>query len=180
MNDALTFNLNPINDWISIGTVIKPVGLKGEVRVFVKTDFIHQRFSKGSVVYFQIDGEYKPLEIETFRLYKNMVIVSFKSYTSIESIEFLLQQEVWIQKSKRPELNIDEYYFDQLLHLEVYQDQKYIGKIKEVFEQPASTILRIETDTTTFLLPFVKAFVTRVDLQEGRIEVNLIEGFYED
>ena len=62
----------------------------------------------------------------------------------------------------------------------MYQDQQYLGKVIDVFEQPASAILRIQTKTSVFLLPFVKAFVQKVDLQAGRMDVQLIEGFYEN
>ncbi len=180
MINASTSNLNPIKPWVSIGTILKPVGLRGEVRVFVKTDFIKERFSKGQIVYINRNQDYQPLEIESYRTQKNFVIISFKDHSDIESIKPLLKEELWILREQRPSLALDEYYFDQLLHLEVYQHQQHIGEVIEVFEQPSSTVLRIKTEKSSFLLPFVKAFVKEVNLEQKRLEVELIEGFYED
>ncbi len=177
---GLTSNLNPTNDWIEIGTLLKPVGLKGEIRVFVQTDFIEQRFKVGETVYYQDQNRYLPLEIESMRLHKEQAVLRFKGYPSLEAVAAFNQKKLFIHRQQRHELAVDDYYFDELLNLEVYQNQQYLGKVIEVFEQPASTILRIQTDTNVFLLPFVKAFVQAVDLKAGRIDVQLIEGFYEN
>lgn len=175
-----TSNLNPTNDWIEIGTLLKPVGLKGEIRVFVLTDFLNQRFKGGETIYYQNQDQYLPLEIEAMRVHKEQAILRFKGYTSLEAVAAFNQKKVFIHRQQRHELAADDYYFDELVNLEVYQDQQYLGKVIDVFEQPASAILRIQTKTSVFLLPFVKAFVQKVDLQAGRMDVQLIEGFYEN
>ncbi len=164
---GLTSNLNPTNDWIEIGTLLKPVGLKGEIRVFVQTDFIEQRFKVGETVYYQDQNRYLPLEIESMRLHKEQAVLRFKGYPSLEAVAAFNQKKIFIHRQQRHPLAVDDYYFDELLNLEVYQDQQYLGKV-------------IETDTNVFLFPFVKAFVQAVDLKAGRIDVQLIEGFYEN
>ena len=176
----LTSNLNPTNDWIHIGTLVKPVGLRGEVRLYSKTDFVEERFSVGSIVYYLVQDRYQPLEIASFRLQKNQAVVAFKGLETIEAVSSLLKQELYIQQSQRHELDEDQYYFDQLLGLAVYEDQDFIGTVVEVFEQPASTMLRIKKDDTSFLLPFLKVFIKEVDLVGNKFGVHLIEGFYEN
>ena len=71
-----------------------------------------------------------------------------------------------------------EFYYEELEGLTVYnEDGEKVGRVKRVFEQPASHILEIEKENgKTFLVPFIEQFVKAVDLEGKRLVVSLIEG----
>ena len=52
-----------------------------------------------------------------------------------------------------------------------------VGVVKEVEEFPAQLTLRVKrAGKEDFFVPFVKAFIKRVDINKKEIEINIIEG----
>ena len=70
------------------------------------------------------------------------------------------------------------YYYSDLVGLDVYFDNgDYIGKIKKVEEYNSYATFRVSRDNNKdVLIPFVKAFVKSVSLEENKVIVNYIEG----
>ena len=64
------------------------------------------------------------------------------------------------------------------IHCEVYVDQNLIGTVKEVMDMPAHPVLRIKTNDTDVLIPFVETFIVNVDLDSKRIDVKMMEGLF--
>lgn len=159
---------------IKIGTIVKAVGLKGECRIITFTDFMEERFKKGKTIIFADGSQHTVLSA---RFKNNTATVLFHDINSVEEASHYVSQDCYIEVNAQHELSEDEYYFRDLKGCKVYQKDHYVGEVIEVIEQPAQTILRIKTDSSEFLLPFVKAFVTEVDISEKRIDVSLIEGF---
>ena len=73
----------------------------------------------------------------------------------------------------------DAWYDHQLAGLKVLRDGAEIGTLLRVEHMPAQDLLVIKTAETEVLLPFVKAFVPKVDIQAGVIEVTPPGGLFE-
>ena len=77
----------------------------------------------------------------------------------------------------RPEAGEGRYYWTDLLGLEVVNVQGVVlGAVKEMFSNGAHDVMRVsvmeEAGEKERLLPFVPAYVVKVDLQNRRIEVE--------
>ena len=70
------------------------------------------------------------------------------------------------------------YYFSDLINCDVIsQNNINIGKVIKVEEYSANQTLRIKLENgKDLLLPFVKAFIKKVDIENKAIYVELIEG----
>lgn len=161
---------------VKFGTILKPVGLKGEVRVFSDSDFVLERLKKGKTFI----ANHQTLTVLKSRSDGNLHTVKFKEINSIDEAEKFRQFDLLIDELDASLLNENEYYFVQLVGCQVYQNQQLIGSVVAVEEGQTHENLRIERHHKTFLLPFVKAFIKNVDINRKRIDVQLIEGFYED
>lgn len=159
---------------IHIGTLVKTVGLKGELRVYGLSDFLEDRFKVGNSVEFEDGSIHK---INKSRFDKQMVTILFEDIQSIEQAQDYVDQKVYIAKEEIKALAENEFYFFDLVGCEVFNQGQYIGEVIEVFKQPSSEILRVKTEEKVVLIPLVKAFVNGVDVSNKRIDVNLIEGF---
>ena len=74
-------------------------------------------------------------------------------------------------------LKKDEYYYSDLIGLDVYFDNdQYIGKVKRVEEYASYQTLRIESEQKDVLIPFVNAFIIDVDLEKKIIKVKYMDG----
>ncbi len=163
-------------EYIKIGTLLKPFGLKGEMKVYPHTEFVEERFAKGNIIYF--GDEKKPFEIISFRIHKETPLVVFKGYDDINLIEKYTRTDLYIKESERPKLKQGEYYFSELKGLEVLDETgTVLGFVLQVEEGLAHNHLRIEKlDKTTALIPYVDAFIKKVDLNTKRIIIRIIEG----
>ena len=154
------------------GTILKPDGLRGEVRVFSDSDFLKERLIKGQI----FKTEKGDLTIQTATLGSNVHKVKFKELSSIEDAEKYRQMDLMLETLDSSLLDEDEYYFVDLIGCDVYFDDQCIGQVLEVMDMSAHPVLRIKTESETFLIPFIEAFVPEIDVKNKRIKVNLIEG----
>lgn len=157
---------------IKFGTILKPVGLKGEVRVFSDSDFLEERLKKGH----QFITSKNVLTVQKASIDSNVHKVKFMEINSIEEAEKFRQIDLMLESLDDALLAEDEFYIQDLLDCEVYQEQEYLGKVIEVLEQVAHPVLRIGSVEDSFLVPFNHQFVPEIDLDNKRINVELIEG----
>ena len=77
-----------------------------------------------------------------------------------------------------PQKTEDEFYIKDLLGIEVFLDDEKIGEITDVMETAAHEILIVEDIKTKkeIMIPLIDEFVKKIDFENGRVEVNLIDG----
>ena len=165
--------------YIRIGKVVNTHGLKGELKISSESDFDDIRYKKGNTVYLRTEEGYVPFEVATFRLHKGFPLVSFKDFQDINLVEKFKNCIVYIDEKDRQKLPEGEYYRDQLTGLDAeYEDGEPLGKVISVEETVgAQNNLRIQLkDGREILVPNVKAFVVKVDLDEKKIRIRRIGG----
>lgn len=162
-------------EYLSLGKIIKPHGLKGEVKVFSTTDFASLRYKKGNVVFYFTNDSYIPLEVTSFKKGNDYDIVSFKDYDNIDKTKELIGKELFIKKIDASLPN-NYYHYIDLVNCEIISNNKSIGIVKEVIKYPANYIIRCKNKDKSFDIPFVDAFIKNVDIKNKRITVELIEG----
>ncbi len=164
--------------YIKIGKIVNTFGIKGELKIKSFTDFDEERFSKGNKVYILADGEYLPFNISSFRYHKQNILISFENMTDINLVEKYKNLDIYVDADSIHHLAEGEYYFFELKNLDVYNmDNQLIGKVLQVEEGLAHNNLRIElNDGKKCLVPFVKAFIHKVDLEQKKIWIKTIEG----
>lgn len=136
------------DDWLEIGTIVSPQGLKGECRVYPNTDF-PERFEKPGQRWLQQPGEAQPQPVELlagrFVPGKGLFVVQLAGISDRNQAETLRGSKVLVPASDRPELGEDEYHVRDLLNLEVFDQLtgELIGIVVEVI--PAgNTLLEVQ------------------------------------
>ena len=163
-------------EYLLLGKISKPHGLKGEVKIFSNTDFANLRYQKGNVVFLLSNNEYLPLKVHSFYKYKDYDVVSFEEHLDINLINDLLGKNLYIKKSDAT-LPKHHYHYSDLVNLKVISESQEIGLVKNVIHAPANDILRcINKENKTFDIPFVNEFILDVNLSKKEIKVKLIEG----
>lgn len=164
-------------DKISIGKIVKPHGVRGEVKILSSSDFIMERLKKNAVAILMKNGKQTEMKVVSSKMHKEMALVKFEGVDSMNDAELWRDAEVLVDKNSIPALK-EGYYFFQLKGLEAYSHQgDYIGTVIDVEETFANRNLRIEkTDGSSILVPYVPAFVQEVVLEEKKIVIHVIEG----
>jgi len=165
--------MNESDTDILVGLVGPTFGLRGEVKVRLYTDHPEQ-FAKGSEV--QLTGlpeGIRVLKIATVREHKGALIVKFAGIDDISAAETLRNAEIRVPAEDLVPLDENEYYIDDLIGLDVVTtDGKSLGHIEEVLRSPANDIYV----TDKAMIPALKEFILRIDLDKRKVVVRLVEG----
>lgn len=160
---------------IKIGKITRHHGLKGEVRLLYfgnnLTDFNYKE------VYLIEKGELLSLYIEKFRFHKNFVLIKFKDINSIDEVEKRLKGRfVYIDESQLPELEEEEYYWQDLIGCKVIDEKRgFIGKVVNLIDAKSNDVLIVKAGNEELLIPFIDDTVKKVDITNKIIYVSLLE-----
>lgn len=157
------------------GTIVNTFGIKGELKVQILTDFASDRFQKGKKLYLTFNNEEMCFVIKSARYHKGFALICFEGYEDINKVEIYKGLDIYVSLDDVAPLQ-DGYYFYQIIGLDVYGDDKKIGKVTDIDSYPSGTIMRIKTEDGSILVPYVPAFVKNISLEENRMDINVIEG----
>jgi len=162
---------------VVIGTVKKPHGVKGSVRVKSETDFVSERFKVGNTLTLNCKRKTEVVTLQEVGNGKDSIVMKFEGYDTYEAAEALRNCTLEIDGEKRPALEEDAFYFDELTDFEVYAGETFVGIVKEVLDMPQGAMLRIKrSKQKDLLVPFMKHFVSFIDKEKKTMTLNDIEG----
>ena len=166
-----------MEETLRVGVIASTHGIRGEVKVFPTTDDA-KRFEKLKEVLLDTGKELKTMEIQQVRFFKNMVIVKFKGYDTINDIEIYKGKDLLVTREHAVELGPDENFIVDLIGLSVETDEgELLGELTDVLITGANDVYEVtRTDGKKVLLPAIKDCVLDVDLEAGRVLVHVLEG----
>lgn len=144
--------------------------------VEIRTDDPDSRFAIGATL--ATDPENKgPLTIRDARFHSGTLLLSFNGFddrTSVESLRnVLLLSDVNPKEANATE---DDFHISQIVGSSVIDGEGIDwGLVVDVMHLPAQDTLVIDHNGREILVPFVKAFVPKVDIDKKIITVNSIE-----
>jgi 16S rRNA processing protein RimM len=163
---------------IAVGRIIKPHGIKGEVKVLPET-FDVDRFYELNGVMLELRGEEKSYEIDGIRITSDgKILLHFEGVDDRNAADLLRNAVITVSPEETLELPVDTYYYFQLEGMVVYdrRQQKEIGIIKEIIDTAADDIYIVKDADKEYLIPARKEFIKLVDLEENRMEIESIPG----
>jgi 16S rRNA processing protein RimM len=181
----------PDRSFLEIGKIVSPQGLKGEVRVYPSSDF-PERFEEPGRRWLLRPGKTEPEPIELvsgrYLAGKGLYVLQFAGVCTCDQAEALRNCMLLVPASDRPVLAADEFHILDLIGLSVIdqESQDVIGTVISVFSA-GNDLLEVQRPdpadpsrkAVTVLIPFVKAIVPVVDLNQRRIEVTPPAGLIE-
>jgi len=165
------------NDFIVLGTIVRPHGLKGEVKISLACSGL-DRFKSCSSLRLVKDGkELKPVSMmRSFAHPDGDVIIRFKEVVGVDEAESLRGVFVAIPAADRANLPADSFYLDDLVGMAVVTTAgDDLGRIEEVMDGVANGVFVIRKLEKETLLPALKSLIREVDLNNRRMVVELPE-----
>ncbi len=176
-----------ITDWIEIGRIVAPQGLKGEVRAYPSTDF-PERFLEPGKRWLQgpKDPSPQPVELLKGRFVegKGLYVLQLEGVTNRDQAESLRNHILLVPATERPDLEAGEFYVADLVGLKVILQASgaEIGTVTDIYEA-GNDLLEVtltpedsEAKAQRVFIPFVDEIVPIVNLAQGRVEINPPEG----
>lgn len=165
---------------VVVAEVRRPHGLRGEVVLQLLSDTPH-RFEKGSELQLVYpNGERGELVIDSSRRHKDAVVVRFAGAENREDAENLRGARLEVSRESVPPSPAGSYYYFELLDCACRDRQEGdLGRVVEIVEDGGGLILKVDDGERQLMVPFVRAYLKRVDTAAGTIEVDLPEGLVE-
>jgi 16S rRNA processing protein RimM len=159
-------------EFITIGQILAPRGVKGKLKVKVLTDF-PQRFAPAATVYVNR----QPMTIDSAAWHKRQLIIKLNQIDTIDAAQRLRGQPIEIPQSQVYPLPEGQYYHFQIIGLEVWTTQgELLGKVTEILTAESNDNYVVSGARGEILIPAIEDVVESVDLDRGRITIEPIEG----
>ena len=155
------------NDRVTVAIVLKPQGIRGEIKVKAMTDTAQSLTAFKSVL---IDGvSYSVLSV---RAQGEFAYLGLKGIADRNAAEELRGKDVEVERSEMPDLPEGRYYIADLIGCTVVNERgDVLGTVEDV--TPAKTdIFTLKKDTKTIMFPAADGVISEVDEKQKRIIVN--------
>jgi 16S rRNA processing protein RimM len=164
--------------FLAMGQVLGAHGIRGEIKVDILAGDPDRFRTLRRVLIGAVDQEPIPWPLEGYRLHKGRALLKLggcDDRTYAETMRGLLVQ---IPIEATAPLKDDEYYEHQIVDLEVWTSGgEQLGMVVEVLYTGANEVYVVETDSgSEVLIPAIDSVVRSIDLEAGRIVVDLMEG----
>ncbi|HCT80652.1 MAG TPA: ribosome maturation factor RimM [Micromonosporaceae bacterium] len=163
---------------LTVGQIVRPHGIRGEVIVFPRTDEPELRFREGSVF---IAGSSR-LTVASVRPHLGRYLIFFEEIPDRDAAEAARGQMLEVDSSSlQPPADPDEFHDHQLEGLPVFTTSgEAVGEVLRIDHAPGSDLLVVKRlDGRNTLVPFVREIVPTVDVAGGRIIIDPPGGLLE-
>lgn len=152
---------------LEIGQILKPQGIRGELKVQPFTDTAED-FSYYKEVW--IDGT--AYRVLSCRIGDNAVFLGLRGVPDRNAAELMRGKRITVPFEERMPLPEGQYYIAELIGCQVEDETgKLIGTLTDVM-QAATDIYTVDTGSKEILFPVAAGVVTEVDVSAKRIVVD--------
>ncbi len=161
------------NHYVILGHVVGVFGIKGWVKIRSDTEPASNILNY-SPWYLSTQSQWQPYKVVQAQQHQNGLIAQLEGYDDRDQAAALVGSQIAVLRSQMPEPAQGEYYWSDLIGLDVYNLQdEYIGKVTSLLPTGANDVLVIQSQSEEILIPYVKDYyIYSVDLAAGRIEVD--------
>ncbi|TFW16461.1 ribosome maturation factor RimM [Duganella callida] len=168
-------------DLVQVGFIAGAYGIAGWVRI---RPFSEEADALRKVKTWWLDKPaLRDVDVQQVKLHSGDVVARLVGVADRDLAESLKGAGVFIPQSRFPALAEDEFYWTDLIGLEVENLQgEHLGKVTDMMSNGPQSILRItpapapdadpDVAAQERLIPFVDAFINKVDKEAGKIIVD--------
>lgn len=162
--------------WLTLATVMKPRGNKGEVLVNLLTEDIERLLEVHSVSCF-VESALPPrvFEVEEAWMHQDKAVVKLSGVDSIDQANAVRGFDLCIPLSARRQPQDGEVFLSDLIGCQIFdKSDNLLGTVVDVFEEGALSWLSVGPEGA--LIPWVTAFFPIKDIPNKRLIAELPEG----
>ena len=156
-----------MSERLVVGTILKPQGIRGELKVKPFTDSAED-FKAFKNLY--LDGEKR--RVLPVRVGDGTVFLGLSGVPDRNAAELLRGKNLELDRDEAPEPEEGRYYIVDLLGSQVVTEEgEVLGTLTDI-KQAASDIYTLEKGGKDILFPAVSGVVTEVDIENKKLVVN--------
>ena len=157
--------------YIEGGEIVSTHGVRGEFKVLPWVDSPEFLTQFNRVV---IDNKTYP--VQSCRVQKTCNLMKIADVDTVEQAQSLRGKTILLYREDAPD---DLIFAAELFGVKVFSEGEEIGEIADVLDSPGNKVYIVRGEHE-YMIPAVSAFVSNIDLDNGVMEVRLIEGMRTD
>jgi 16S rRNA processing protein RimM len=164
-------------DFLEIGRIVKLHGLKGRMKVlsYVESDGMFNTLDNISVG--SSADHTEQFAVKSLQVKGNCFYLELAGIDSIDQARKLVGSSVFASAKHLEALPEDEYYWRELIGLEVVTEEGTgIGRLKRIFPTGSNDVFVCGNGKVEKFLPVIGEVVRKIDRERGIITVRLLEG----
>ena len=163
-----------LQQYLEVGKITNVHGLMGEVRVQPWADS-PEFLCRFKTLY--VDKTHWPIQVERARVHKNMAIIKFHGVTDVPSALAMRNAILYIDRND-VQLPEGSFFLADIMGLEVRDAQsgQVLGKVDDILTLPANNVYVVRGGERERMIPAVPQFIAQVNIEEGYLRVNMMEG----
>ncbi|MDO9529549.1 MAG: ribosome maturation factor RimM [Syntrophales bacterium] len=164
-------------DLFEIGKIVKPHGLGGRMKVilYLESNTILESLKE---VYVGLEKQETNLKkIKNIKISKKHFLLELEGVENIVAASALVGCQVLVPSEKLEKLSGDEYYWRDIIGLEVVtEDGEIIGRVESILPTGSNDVYVCTSEEKEILLPAIADVVRKIDIKNGRMVVRLLKG----
>jgi 16S rRNA processing protein RimM len=167
-----------MDDLFRIGIIVRPHGIKGDVKVMPVTSEPGRFMDLSEAVLIKTDGTKSMVHPDNARMQKGMVLLHLRECNDADGAEALRGSELFVTRENAIPLSEGEYYVKDLIGLKALdENMDLIGTVSDIFPTGANDVYVIKRDGgKDILVPAVAHFVREINAADGYIVFHLEDG----
>jgi 16S rRNA processing protein RimM len=161
---------------LPIGKVIKTHGLRGHLKVLPYGETFSTLSAEEKITANLPDGTSLTLTVAEIRPHQKTFLLISREIGSVEEAHHLVGAELCVPESRLPPTESNEFYWYQLIGLEVVDTEgQKLGTLEEIIETGSNDVYVVRRGGEEILIPAIEEVVRKVDLQRRLMTVYLPE-----
>jgi 16S rRNA processing protein RimM len=167
-------------EFVTIGKIIKPFGVKGHVRVHSLTDVPGRFEGLCEVTVVPPSGRAFVTAVRSVRKDRASYVLGLEAFSTPEEAAACRGALLTIPEAQTPPLSSGRYYQFQLLGMQVRDDSgRTLGTLEDIMETPGHAVFAVRGQAGEVLIPATQSAIVSVDV-EGRLIVVRCAAIVED
>lgn len=170
------------NDLIPVGRISGTHGVRGQLKLHSYSGNLQSLKTVGSIVLRAPNGTLRTETICQARDHSGKILITLAGLQDINHVLELVGYEVCLSREQFPPTEDDEYYWQDLLGLQVITDNGItLGHIHDILETGANDVYLVKNEQTgqEYLIPAIADVVASIDLATGIMTITPLEGLLE-
>ena len=169
------------NDLVSLGKIIKPHGIRGQIK-FKPYNQDSSILIKNMEVWLKKENcsslDFKFFKINSISYEALHPIIKFNKINDRNEAIELRDYVLYVSRSSFPDIENDDIYFIDLIGCKIYdENKKFIGIAKDIAHFPGNNhVIIVEDESKEFMIPINNDLVKLFDVDEKYIVIDIIDG----
>lgn len=158
---------------------MRPHGLKGEVTISIDADSIAD-WENLKTIFIERKSQLVPYFIESISVRNDKAFVKLEDVNTPEEASLLKGSSLYLPKESRPKLERGEFYNEDVIGFEVFDDvHGPLGFVEDVEQAGPNRFLILSYIQKEVMIPVNGPFIKSINKSKKKISVSLPDGFLE-